>query len=362
MMRNLATIQTISAIYPIPDADQIETAQVLGWQVVVRKAEEYRVGDSCVYIEIDSVLPDSNPAFEFMRERKFRVKTIKLRKQISQGLIFPLSILPTNKKYKVGQDVTDILGIKKYDPEAVAENMVCKRDKNLSWLGKILYRFSWYRRWFTKRGGMEKFPRGVHKTDEIRIQSCPHVLDIHRGENFYITEKLDGQSVTYYIDKKEFGVCSRNFILTVPKSGSYWGIATKYNMKELLQKAQKDYGINLAIQGENIGSGVQGNKYNLTGYEFYLFNVWDITHQRFFTLEEQIDFCLKYGLKHVPIYDFRSPLDITIPDLLKIADRKSMVNPQTPIEGIVVRECGRTTFDRVSFKVINNEFLLKYGE
>jgi len=370
-MRNLASIQKITDIRPIPDADQIEVARVLGWEVVVRKAENHQIGDSVVYIEVDSVLPDK-PEFEFMCERKFRVKTIKLRKQISQGLVFPLSVLP-QKKYREGDDVTNIIGVTKYDPEAIAENLVCKRQQQKTLIGKLLYRFAWYRKYFCKRGGKEKFPRGIHKTDEIRIQSCPSVLDYHRGESFYVTEKLDGQSATYFINKKDFGICSRNFIVTVPDSSSYWRVAKKYNMKDILIDAQKEYGVDLALQGENVGYGVENsvwfasrdhhkaNIYNLTDNYFFLFNVWDITHQKFFTIQEMIEFVNKYGLRTVPIINSDLKLDFTVNELISASNIQSTLNGATPIEGLVFRENNKTGFDRCSFKVINNEFLLKYG-
>lgn len=119
-MRHLATIRNIASIRPIPGADKIEVAQIDGWECVVAKADKFKLGDKVVYIEIDSIVPE-RPGFEFLRDRKFRVRTIKLRKQISQGLVLPLTILPEGKQYNINDDVTDILGIKKYDPQAEQE-------------------------------------------------------------------------------------------------------------------------------------------------------------------------------------------------------------------------------------------------
>ena len=117
MDRKLASIQRITAIDPIPEADKIVCATILGWKVVVLK-NQFKVGEFCIYIEIDSILPEK-PEFEFMRERKFRVKTIKLRGQVSQGICFPLSILPSGHPFiEEGSDVTEVLAIKKYDPQA----------------------------------------------------------------------------------------------------------------------------------------------------------------------------------------------------------------------------------------------------
>ncbi|MBQ9247308.1 MAG: hypothetical protein IJ171_01830, partial [Ruminococcus sp.] len=121
--RALAHVEQIVDIQPIPDADKIEVATVLGWKVVIAKADGFKVGDKVVYIEIDSKVPD-RPEFEFLRDRKFRVKTIKLRGQYSQGLIVPLSILGSGN-YNVGDNVTDKLGITYY----VAEDNVRKAEK-----------------------------------------------------------------------------------------------------------------------------------------------------------------------------------------------------------------------------------------
>lgn len=138
-MRHLATVRTITDIRPIPDADKIEVVQVDGWECVVAKADGFKVGDKVVYIEIDSIVPE-RPEFEFLRDRKFRVRTIKLRKQVSQGLVLPLSILPSGKTYNINDDVTEILGIKKYDPQAEQE---AKLLENNTYKTKILNTFQY---------------------------------------------------------------------------------------------------------------------------------------------------------------------------------------------------------------------------
>lgn len=104
MERKLASIQIISDLKPIEGADKIEVATCLGWQCVVKKGE-FKIGDKCIYWEIDSIVDSTNPIFEFMKERKFRVKTQKFLKTLSQGLLMPLSVLKHYGKiiYKNGE-------------------------------------------------------------------------------------------------------------------------------------------------------------------------------------------------------------------------------------------------------------------
>lgn len=155
-MRKLASIREISAIHPIPGADRIEVAQVDGWECVVQKGE-FQVGQHIVYVEVDSIVPDV-PEFEFLRPRKFRVRTIKLRGQVSQGLVLPLSILPDGAPCDLGDDVTEVLHITKYDPEAQQEAMLTKQPKQpTNPIVKYLMRFQWFRKLFAKpkrKGGV----------------------------------------------------------------------------------------------------------------------------------------------------------------------------------------------------------------
>lgn len=190
MGRKLASIQKIVAIKPIEKADAIEVAQVLGWECVVKKSEGFKVGDLVCYIEIDSIVPDK-PEFEFLRDRKFRVRTIKLRGQVSQGLVLPLSILPKGN-YKEDEDVTEILSIKKYDPQAEAEQkLIDEKMKNTNnKIHKFFSKYPWYRKLFfkPKKSG---FPSFIKKTDEDRIQLFPHICENEKDTIFSVTEKID---------------------------------------------------------------------------------------------------------------------------------------------------------------------------
>lgn len=225
-MRQLATIREISDIRPIEGADRIVVAQVDGWECVVQK-DAFHVGDKVVYIEIDSIMPEK-PEYEFLRDRKFRVRTIKLKKQISQGLVLPLDVLPKGN-YQLGDDVTDIIGVKKYDPQAEQEAKLLTDQKKKQ--GKFLtfmYRFKWFRRLFGTKRQKKGFPDWIVKTDEERIQNRVSMFEYERDERtpFMATEKVDGQSATYFLKKirhgkYEFGVCSRNIHLGRPDNSSY---------------------------------------------------------------------------------------------------------------------------------------------
>ena len=361
MTRKLATIQKIVSIEPIPDADAIEKATVLGWEVVVAKKDELEVGDLVVYIEIDSIMPDK-PEYEFLRKRKFRVRTIKLRKTVSQGLILPLSVLPKGK-YTEGKDVTNILGVVKYDPQAVIEQRLLEeknaREKNK--IKKFLNRMKWYRRLFGKRRA--SFPSFIKKTDEDRIQLFPNICQREKDTVFEISEKLDGQSGTYFLVKHKglfrtrftFGVCSRNLLLPKPDNSSYWEIAKKYNIEKVLRKMIGDSKY-IVLQGEIIGPGIQENKYKFDERDFFAFNLIFSNKEKYCNLEAKmmLEDC---GIKFVPLLNNNFAILQTISEMVEYAKGKSVI-ANVLREGVVVRNYEKN----ISFKVINPDFLLKHSE
>lgn len=357
-MRHLATVRTITDIRPIPDADKIEVAQVDGWECVVAKTDGFKIGDKVVYIEIDSIVPD-RPEFEFLRDRKFRVRTIKLRKQVSQGLVLPLSILPSGKTYNINDDVTEVLGIKKYDPQAEQEAKLLESNahKTKIWYPKFLMRFKWFRNLVTKpkKGG---FPSWIVKTDEERIQNKTAMFNIEKenGTEFSVTEKIDGQSGTFFLEcigkkKYEFGVCSRNIRLSTPNGSSYWTIARTLEIEKCLKSLIEDHN-RIVLQGEIIGTGIQGNKYKVDGYDFYAFNL--IIDGKKINTEEMTNVLALYGIKSVPIVEKNMKLKDTVQEMVEYAKGKSVLLPSQKREGIVVRNYDRN----ISFKVINPDFLL----
>jgi len=285
------TIQKIDAINPIPNADSIEVADVLGWKVVVKKGE-FKSGDLCIYIPIDSIVPPNNPYFDFMKDRGYRVCTIKLRKQLSQGLIVPLSLLKTiyNGELSVGTEVQKELGICKYEKET-----------------RIASSGKWYKRLHGKT-----MPSFIKKTDEERIQNLGWESLSGIDDTWEITEKLNGSSLTVYYDplkatryerivfwiksyinkfkkvwelqRPELGLCSRNVDLSEDlfkksKTNLYVQATLNSKLNEAVEKYCFISGRKLAFQGEMIGPGIQGNYYSHPIHTVKLFKIWDIDNQ-----------------------------------------------------------------------------------
>lgn len=342
-MRNLASIQKIKALEPISGADSIEKATILGWNVVVKKGD-FQVGDLCVYCEIDSLFPNTED-FDFLKPRGMRIRTIRLRGQVSQGICFPLEIvknyglIPT--ELSEGQDITEALGIIKYEPPIPAE---------LAGLVK------------------GNFPSFIPKTDETRVQVLQDLLDAYIGTPCYVAEKLDGSSVTYYIKEGIFGVCSRNLELLETENNTLWKVARTLQIEEKLRSLNKD----CALQGELIGEGIQGNKYKLKGQTAIFFNFFDIQNYAYASFEALKNILAALKLSMVPVIDAHFHLINDIEALVALSQMRSQLNPLTWCEGIVIRPLeemnevahskGLLHQNRVSFKVINPEFLIKYNE
>lgn len=376
-MRKLASIQKIISINPIIGADKIVKATILGWEIVVLK-DEFKINDLCIYCEIDSVLPET-PEFEFLRDRKFRVKTIKLKGQISQGICFPLSLLKNIviiNKYKEGDDVTNILGITQYLSPSEKEELYIQEQKlanEKNKLKKFMMRYSWFRRLFLSKKQKSGWPYWINKTDENRIQSFPHVLEQFKDSEVYVTEKIDYQSGTWTgkmipkfpgllgklipIKKYKFIVCSRNFT-TNDKNSLYWKIAKKYNLEQILKENPT-----LTIQGEQGDTNIQGNKYNIKEPTMWIFNIIDHKNNYYFDYKEMEAFCIKYNLNYVPLVAtykiYLKDLGSTVQEFVEFSKGKSIINPKIDREGVVIR-CIENGKKLLSFKVINPEFLLKY--
>ena len=331
-MRKLATIRKVDDIRPIDGADMIELAVVDGWKCVTQKGE-FAVGDSVIYCEIDSFLP-IREEFEFLRKSSFkkmgddegfRLRTVKLRGQISQGLLISPAVL--NREFEMGEDVTEELGIVKYEPPIPA----CLG-------GTVL-------------GG---FPSNVTKTDEERIQNLASVYDSYRGKEFFVSEKLDGTSFTCFLDD-EFGVCGRNWQYAEDDKNSFWQAVANLGLREKMEQL----GRRLAVQGELIGPGIQKNRYQLKKQQLFVFNVFDIEQFGYLEKEEMNSVCQTLGLEVVPFIDNLKVPD-TIDEILEFAQGKSVLNSQTEREGLVwVHGSGK---DRISFKTISNKFLAKHGD
>jgi hypothetical protein len=359
-MRKLASIRRVGKVERIENADRIELAHVDGWQVVVKR-EEFREGDLGIYFEIDSKLPDQ-PQYEFMRSRGFKVKTIKLRGVLSQGLLLPL---PKGHGYTEGENLTSALGITKIGDELPDTQEYKKRARKVQpwWARLPLLRRFWRKEY---RG----FPMYLRKTDEERVQNLSRLGDMISGEHLYYTEKLDGQSVTIFFNRLEksgwwtrgvFGVCSRNIPYWERTNNNWWNAAVQSELHRTLPDYCRNHKRSLAIQGEIVGPGIQGNKYVLGAQKLFVFSIWDIEAQRYVSYGDKRVLCAELNLSLVPTCGFLPPDSWETEDprefFLELAKDYSSLNPAVLREGIVVRGLHR---EHLSFKAINNDFLLRY--
>jgi RNA ligase (TIGR02306 family) len=331
-MRALVTIQKVKEISVIPDSDFLELAHVMGWQCVAKKGE-FQAGDLGVYYEVDSFLP-LDERYEFLRNssyrenddngKGFRIRTVKMRGQLSQGLLLPLAKFPELTGYGEGTDVTEKLNVKKwYIPETAATG------------GTII----------------GERPYGIPASDEIRIQSALELLEELKGKPYYITTKMDGTSgIVYFIDGK-IGCCSRNKEIKDEESALYWSPVYHYGLKEKLAQ----YGKNIVLTGEICGPGIQKNKLRLAGLEGYISDVKDWDSGKYLPYDEMCAICATLGIPVVPLEERGEQFDYSLEQLLEKA--KGKYPSGLDKEGIVVRDINHPK--AVSFKVLNNDALLK---
>ena len=333
--RKLATIRKIVEVKAIPDADKICAYRVDGWWVV-DSVGKYQVDDLVVYAEPDSWVPTELAPFlskgkeprEFEGVKGERLRTVKLRGQLSQGLLLPLEPTCANIESLLfeGLDVTLPLNILKWE-----------RPMNAQLAGMA-------------RGN---FPALVPKTDQERIQNLTRSFEQYQLDTWSITEKLDGSSCTFYLDDEDvFHVCSRNLDLKEDEANSFWKVARKFQIEDVMRRNSMK---GMAIQGEMIGEGIQGNQYKVQ-LDFYVYDMYNV-HTGQYILPVQLKAaCEKLGLKHVPILVEATEIkDETIQTLLEYAEGKSVLNGSER-EGVVFKS--NSIHDR-SFKSINNKWLLK---
>lgn len=382
--RALAYIAVIEEIKEIPGYDRVEHARIgAGWWVIVSKNDNFNVGDKCVYFEVDSKVPSSDSRFAFLENRNYKIKTLKMCKVYSQGLIMPLSAFPEFESLDVHTDVTDKLKVtyaveednarKNFDPDAKYKSMTA-RHKNIfkkPW-ARWMMRRSWGRKvmffFFGKKKDKPlafptKFPF-IHKTDEERCENMPWVLGYERP--LVVTEKLDGTSSTYILEKSgrkyEFYVLSRNVRQKDEKQDCYhdhniyWDMAFKYDiekhLKDYLDENHLDY---VCIQGESVGS-VQGNPLKLKEDDLYVFNFIRSDKGRIPSVDGK-SIVESWGMKWVPILDENYYVPSDMEEFKLYAEAKSVVNPNVDREGVVLRD---PTND-FSFKNVSRKYLLKHN-
>lgn len=336
---------------------KVEYAKVLGWWCIV-KVGEFKVGDWAIYFEIDSQTPEK-PEYEFLRPRKFRIRTQKMCTVLSQGLCLrPIEVLPVDFDFSSLSeelDLTAILGVVKYEPGEGQNNE------------KILPGFA--------KG---KFPSFIKRTDQERIQNLTFVVD-NIPFDYEVTEKLDGASISIYnrvvssvkedgsIElTPEFGVCSRRLELKLDTAGNrslennvgdYVSTVLRLKLDEKIKRACTELKRNLAFQNEFVGPGVQKNKYQLKEHDLRCFDIWDIDEHCYILPTERREICAEYNISHVPIIDVRFNLRLTVEQMLEMAVGKTVFgnNPNQQREGLVFKHNAQN----FSFKAISNIFLLE---
>ena len=349
MERKLASIQIIKDLQPIPGADAILVANVLGWQCVVKKTE-FSVNDLCVFFEIDSILPIANWNAHLRKgsdvDKPLRVKTIRLRGQLSQGLALPISLLQTYAvsdrcEYEIGQDVTELVGVKKYEPYIPAELHGKVKGTRPSW---------------------------IPKTDETRLQSAPEALTELLALNTEVvgTFKMDGSSVTCFVKDGVFGVTSRNMELLETEDNAYWKTIRRLKVEEKMRAHLPVGGGNYAVQGELIGPGIQGNRMGLKELDIHWYNLYHIDTGTYFSTKMLLDFTLSSSLTMVQVhYAGKFPAGTTVNYLLEMANDLNYANG-LPAEGLVWRPYHEAKSEvlkgRMSFKTVSNRYLEKYKE
>lgn len=384
--RALAYIVTIDEIRPIPNYDRVEHARTNGWWCVTR-LNELKVGDKAVYFEVDSKVPADDERFSFLEAKHYKIKTQKMCKVFSQGLLMPITLFPELADMEVGTDVTNILKVtysvvednarksKNGDPDAKYKSMAQRHQKIFKkpivrkimkhkLVRKIMFIF-----FGRKKDKPLSFPTHfpfVHKTDEERCENMPWVLGYERP--LIVTEKLDGTSSTYILERKgkkkfEFYVLSRNVRQKTPDQkcyhdkNIYWDMAIKNNIEQhlkeyLVANPELKY---VCIQGESVGS-VQGNPLKLNEDELYVFNFIRSDVGRLSSIDGK-EIIESWGMKFVPILETEYYVPTDMEAFKEYATAKSVVNPNVLREGIVLRD---PTND-FSFKNVSREYLLKHG-
>ena len=340
-MRKMATIRRIDEINPIPGADAIEVATVGGWRVVVKK-DEFEAGDLAVYLEIDSWVPTELAPFlskgkeprEYDGIKGERLRTVRLRKQLSQGLLLPETVaaqaIAPGEIFicEEGSDVSEVLGIKKWEMPVNAQ-----------------------------LAGMAKgnFPSQIPKTDQERVQNLTKEIAaaVERGDQFEVTEKLEGSSMTCYLIDGVFGVCSRNLDLKETEGNTFWQVARSDDIEAKMMAVDPYW--NFAIQGELVGPGIQGNIYGLIKPQFYVYDVYNIQEGKYLNPVARRELIERMGLKHVPVTNLSYPLRLSVDGLLDVAEGFSDLGFEyVQREGIVFKHVD----GGMSFKAVSNKYLM----
>jgi RNA ligase (TIGR02306 family) len=351
-MRKLATVRVISKLSPIKGADRIEVATIDGWEVVTQKAMGYKVGDLVVYFEIDSWIPTTIAPFltaEHKTPREYKgilgekLKTVKLRGQVSQGLIILPSSLKLSGllKIKEGLDLSEVLGVIKWEQDEPV-----KKANNV--------------------GPTKNFPTNLFpKTDQERIQNC--FSKVNTDDAYEGTLKLDGSSCSIFMHENKLRVCSRNVEIEVYKKLSWWDRIKQYfgfeveiqvtdnNFARIAHQHRDKIKEGLVIQGELMGPGIQKNREEFEGFRFFCYDLYSIKSKRYYSADTRLEYCGRRGIEHAPVLTIGNLPFKELKEALDYAEElKSIKHPVA--EGVVYKSIMNPSF---SFKVISNKYLLK---
>ena len=344
-MRKLASIQRIWKIEPIEGADRIELAHILGWQCVVNKGQ-FREMDLAVYFEVDSFLPIA-PEFEFLRAssyRKtdimgegFRLRTMKFRGQISQGLLLPVSAFPAiPADAELGTDVTEILGVKKWEIE-----------ERITTGGTMI----------------GTLPYDIPHTDETRVQAEPDLIQAFAGLEYYISTKMDGSSHSVGIDENGFHVTGHNYEYKDDGNSPFYELVKSMDLQAKMEAFATANNLStFTIQGELCAPGIQKNRLKLTKPAWYVFTIR--ANGKRVGLTRMLEVCEKLQLESVPIEEIGTDLPVKYPTVEALLERADGNYPKGgKKEGIVIRPTEPVYCELVSgalsMKVVSNKYLLK---
>jgi RNA ligase (TIGR02306 family) len=351
-MRKLVRKVIVDSISPIEGADRIELAHIGGWQCVVPKGQ-FKAGDVGVYFEIDSALPADDPRYEFLKKSSYkefkddngnvleacvRIRTQEFRKKLSQGLLMPVGDFPEIVDAELGADCAEVLHVQHYDHIA-SKYIKCEDAKGL-------------------------LPGWIPSTELERIQNLSNYFDEKKGMEFEVTRKIDGQSMTVfyapeYRANDPFGVCSHELEFKLDSDSLFVKLANQLGLREKLEQHYKETGIELAIQGELHGLGIQKNRDKLTDVQFRVYSIYNITKQMYLSPDERHEWCEKYGVPHVPVIARHfKPFDTfkDTDELLAYSD--GLTENGNPREGLVYKQ-EESSLKPILFKAVSNKYLLK---
>jgi hypothetical protein len=358
-MRELAYIAKIQNLEPIKDKDRIELATVANWEVIVGKGE-FNVGDLVVYVEYDTILPPVKQ-FEFLRKRcysklydGFRIRNMSMAGVFSQGIVFPVDILPKGVPIKEGQIVAKNIGVVRYDPEEKKQERDIQNPKSKN----LLIRYKWFRKLRNKYlDEQAKYPKTVKEADETNVQKLFNKYKEKYGNDwFYLTEKIEGQAATFILKKGKFHTYSHKRKVKNNGKNNWSKVAKKYNIENKLREYKRKNKVELAIQGEVAGPRIQDNIYKFDDFRFFVYSITNVKTGEVFNFHQLKVAVMDLELEMVPFISMKTINSFgSLKNILEFSDGKSILY-DTPREGIVWRLMSNA---HLGFKAKSSKYLAK---